>query len=320
MLELLPIFKGLLSFVLSPELFGFANEAGEGEYWGKGSSAAYCYRVWLKHLALSVEAGMSFPGKVAEIGPGDSLGVGVSALLTGVSTYHAYDVRFVNVPEADKRLVKEIATGLESRSLRPATGWPRFEHLLVDGCVTREIAERLSPGRALAPAQFDAIISSLDVPVDEPGGLRRGFPTTEAMLVDRGWDSEYDFLLSHSVLEYVPDLDNFFALCHGMLRPGGYMSHQVDLSSLGITSDWNAHLAYGNLSWKLVRGRRRFYPNRKLVPDYICAAEAAGFKVVRAVTRTHEAESMEIAEPTGAASQSPDGTTAHGLYFIARKT
>jgi hypothetical protein len=45
----------------------------------------------VKHLALLESAGMLFPESMTEIGPGDSLGLGITALLSGVRTYHAYD-------------------------------------------------------------------------------------------------------------------------------------------------------------------------------------------------------------------------------------
>ena len=68
-------------------------------------SAEYCYRVWLAHLTAAHEAGFDTqPSLVAEIGPGDSLGIGIAALLSGAGGYYALDA----VPYADAARDLEI--------------------------------------------------------------------------------------------------------------------------------------------------------------------------------------------------------------------
>ena len=65
---------------------------------GGTNSSRYCYSVWLRHLVLAHKQGLPcHPEVVAELGPGDSIGIGLAALLSGVSKYYAMDlVRFVN--------------------------------------------------------------------------------------------------------------------------------------------------------------------------------------------------------------------------------
>ena len=49
-------------------------------------SARYCYGVWLRHMKMAREAGLDTnPRVVAELGPGDSLGIGLAALLAGAA-------------------------------------------------------------------------------------------------------------------------------------------------------------------------------------------------------------------------------------------
>lgn len=56
-------------------------------------SARYCYSVWLRHLVkIQCYRGAVPDGVVVELGPGDTLGIGLAALLSGASRYIAVDV------------------------------------------------------------------------------------------------------------------------------------------------------------------------------------------------------------------------------------
>lgn len=57
-------------------------------------SARYCYAVWMRHFLKAHESGFDVPvNSVAELGPGDSLGIGLCAVLTGSNNYWAFDVK-----------------------------------------------------------------------------------------------------------------------------------------------------------------------------------------------------------------------------------
>src|SRR5262245_35644000 len=58
------------------------------------TTAEYCYSVWLRHLlrARAVGVARDVPHTVAELGPGDSIGIGLAALLCGAEKYYALDV------------------------------------------------------------------------------------------------------------------------------------------------------------------------------------------------------------------------------------
>lgn len=56
-------------------------------------SAEFCYSVWQCHLVLAGQTNLnSNPKVIAELGPGDSSGIGLAALLCGAEKYYAFDV------------------------------------------------------------------------------------------------------------------------------------------------------------------------------------------------------------------------------------
>src|SRR5476651_1324393 len=60
---------------------------------GGSDSARYCYSVWMRHLVSAREKGLNTnPEAVAELGPGDSLGICLAALLSGSARCFAFDV------------------------------------------------------------------------------------------------------------------------------------------------------------------------------------------------------------------------------------
>jgi hypothetical protein len=61
-----------------------------GRRTGGTVSARYCYSVSLRHLSFLQRRGLRTTFKtIVELGPGDSLGIGLAALLSGVERYMA---------------------------------------------------------------------------------------------------------------------------------------------------------------------------------------------------------------------------------------
>ena len=77
---------GILSYVPGMNNFLLRRTGGT-------ESARYCYSVWLRHLIMAYKNGLkSHPQIIAELGPGDSLGMGLAALLSGAELYYGFDV------------------------------------------------------------------------------------------------------------------------------------------------------------------------------------------------------------------------------------
>src|SRR5258706_6418206 len=82
------IIKGLASSVPIFDRWRLSRAATGGS-----DSSRYCYSVWLRHLSILYRHSFRVrAAKVGELGPGDSIGVGLAALLSGASSYVGLDI------------------------------------------------------------------------------------------------------------------------------------------------------------------------------------------------------------------------------------
>lgn len=309
-----PVVRGVLT---RAPLLRRAATAGHGRpgggYWNARDPVSYAYGLWIKHLALLRHCGMELPQAVAEVGPGDSLALGIAALLSGARTYHAYDVKAFSCPAEDAARVPLMARLFASRTPFPADGWPDVHAVLGSGL---EPATHAWAAADTRPERQAAIAAALEGATESKDAPVAYVTPWECARVPR---EAYDLVLSHSVLEYVEDLDTVFASMAMMLKPGGWMSHQVDFSSLGITHAWNGHLAYGPFAWWLVRGRRRHAPNRRLASEYLSALDRHGFEVVWSA-RYEDALGLGHADVAATFRAAPPRDIGcHSLFVVARR-
>ena len=255
----------------------------------KGSfptSARYCYSVWLRHLSLVARNDLdTSPAVVAELGPGDSLGMGIAALLTGASRFLAFDV----VAYADN-VARNLDTFDELIALfrtREPIGdddefpkvWPRLDSYAFPHHVLTE--ERI--GVALSDARIARIRRSIIKPDAADSMIRYTVPWNREGVVER---DSVDLVCSQGAMQYVPDLVSAYRSFHDWLRPGGVMSHQMDLTSLGTAQKWNGHWTYSDLTWSLVKGNRPYFLNREPLSTHVRLQRQSGFRIASIERRT----------------------------------
>jgi hypothetical protein len=277
-IKLRPTVKGLLTLV--PGAARILGQRGTGGT----NTAAYCYGVWMKHLTLLWANGMrSIPDTVGELGPGDSLGVGLSAMLSGTNHYYALDVVEHSSVAEDLRIFDELVALFVARSPRPTKGWPDFDEYLDNRLFPSHILTEDRLSQSLSPGRLASIRDA----IEERGtssdvSVRYMVPWSDPEILAPGI---IDLLLSHSVLEHVVNLEDTYRAMHLWLKPRGIMSHQIDFTCHGISKSWNGYRTFPETLWKIINGRRTFLINREPRSVHIDLIEKGGFSLICELVR-----------------------------------
>jgi hypothetical protein len=119
-----PLIDGIATFVPRRN-----QDCTEG---GGTDSAQYCYSVWLRHIVMAKSNGLNpYPKIVGELGPGDSLGIGLAALISGADKYYAFDVvEHANI-ERNLKIFDELVKLFVNRTAIPSDyDFPRVKPYL----------------------------------------------------------------------------------------------------------------------------------------------------------------------------------------------
>jgi hypothetical protein len=270
---------GLKSFlpVLSD---GYKGAVGE-------TTGEYCYSVWMRHQVAIAKAVRHFnPRTVVELGPGDSLGLGCAALLSGSTHYVGLDVVAHADPMHDVQVLESLVPLFERRAPIPGDeifpsvlprlssyGFPRRlftddgpRNIRVDHAWVESIRAALLNRTHIL---YDDVPLGYLAPWDEFSIDREStdLVITQAVLQDIAHDDRASRLA-----------DTFKAMAK-WLRKGGVMSHQINFAFPG-SEEWNHHWRYSDAAWRVVRGNRPFFENRVPLSVYLALCEKNGCDVV----------------------------------------
>jgi len=211
---------------------------------------------------------------VGELGPGDSIGTGLAALLSGANRYIGLDVVQYSARADLKHILQDLAQMYLSREpipdhsefpgVRPRLTSYEFPVDLVD-------STRLSEN-------IDATMSALSANPGEYNRISYRAPWTS---VDDVETESLDLIFSQAVLQYVDNLEDTYRAMFAWLKPGGYCSHSTGLGANNFSPFWNGHWAYTDLEWRMVRGRREFLLNRQPLSTHLRLAGKVGFDILR---------------------------------------
>jgi SAM-dependent methyltransferase len=286
---------------------------------GGTNSSRYCYSVWLRHLIkLNTGDTVFLPASVAELGPGDSLGIGIAALLSGVEEYLTLDIQKYWNPGQNVRMLRDLLALFEKEEPIPdekefPNVFPRLDDYSFPSSVLSDDRLKLS----LAPDRIEAIRKELMNPDGADNIMIKYFiPWSNPNVI---CENSIDLILSQAVLEHIDDLKNTYQAMRAWLKDGGVMSHVIDFKSHGFTKSWNGHWTLSKFEWKLIRGGRVYAINREPFSIHIKFMNEFGFKITTKELRKLPSK-ITINQLSESFSQlSHEDISVSGMYVIAKK-
>jgi SAM-dependent methyltransferase len=267
-----PIIKGLLTFVLPSSTYS--------RHTGGTDSARYCYSVFLRHLVKIHSVTGSIPlGRIAELGPGDSLGIGLAALIAGAERYYAFDVAPFSEQARNLRIFDELVGLFRQRADIPGRAEiPEIQPAIPNEKFPSHILDEGRLAKALDPVRIEALRRDLS-------GSDSGAESSVSYVapwLDKATirEATLDWIFSQAVMEHVDDLATTYNISYRWLKPGGLMSHQIDFRSHGTAATWDGHRAYGDAAWWMVRGARPYLINREPLSAHLRIPREQGFAFV----------------------------------------
>lgn len=274
-----PYCMGLLSWLPGAVISG---ELPRPEGFDK---ARYAYSVWLRHLILASPNLVSFPKAIIELGPGDSFGVGLAALISGANTIYALDSeRFIHDNQDTVRTFDNLVRLFSEQAKIPDVHeFPEMKPLLESCRFPSSILTEQHLAASSEPTRLQSIrnsllnenVSSMDKTIN--------YFTPEDAAPPIGLNS-VDMVISQAVMEHVDDIMKIYGELYSWLKPGGLMSHMIDFRGHSITKDWNGHWRYSESQWKIIEGKRYKFLNREPYSKHFKAIRESGFSIVNTIT------------------------------------
>lgn len=251
---------------------------------------------------------------VVELGPGDSLGIGLSALLASAKKYIAVDVvKYANV-ESNLKILDKLVTLFSACSRIPdSKEFPKVKPFLDNYDFPKWLS---CPDKSDLNQRAKNIAHTLLYP-DAPEPIISYYSpeTAENHIAD----NSVDFIFSQAVLEHVDKLEWVYGNCYKWLVPGGIMSHQIDFKSHGMSLEWNGHWTYSSFLWRMIKGRRPYLINRQPCSTHMRLMREAGFEIL-SIERHRRTSRLKPAQLSHDFYHlDADDLTTAGVYVIAKK-
>ena len=285
-------------------------------------NARYCYSVWLRHLCMANRhrAVEGVPRAVAELGPGNSLGSGIAALLSGVETCYAFDLVDHTANENNLRIFEQlVALFRDRRDIPDSKEFPQIMTELDSYAFPADILTDEVLAASLADERVAAIEQDLRHIGDRnwvPKHITYVVPWNSAEVIR---PESIDMLFSMSVLEHVDDLDGTYRAMSRWLKRGGFMSHEIDFKCHGHANKWNGHWACSDLAWRMIRGNRPFLLNREPHSTHLRLLEENGFEVVADIQKTARSGIRREELAPRFRNMSDDDLNTYNAFILSRK-
>jgi SAM-dependent methyltransferase len=267
-----PILRSIASYIL-PRMM-FLKPGSGGTY-----SSMYCYSVWNRHLYyLLSNKFFNHPSEIrniAELGPGDSLGIGMAAMYTGADIYYALDV--IEHANFTRNLIinNELCSYFKSQMEVPhGRGFERTSPKLNDYRYMDILLE-------YKLEYFDMrrkVISQALRSVNQSNGKIQYIVPWYSQTYDQ-LDGKLDLIISQAVMEHIESVEEAYKLMYRWLRKGGVISHQIDFKAHEMTKEWNGHWFINDFTWRFLMHGRKYPMNRFPISTHLRLIREAGFVI-----------------------------------------
>jgi SAM-dependent methyltransferase len=283
------IIKGLATNI--PQIKTFADKKTGGT-----ATARYCYSVWLRHLIIAKKNKLINPKTkiVSELGPGDSIGTGIAALLTGMDKYYALDLIKYSDTKKNLKILEELVCLFENRSRIPdEKEFPNLKPYLKNYSFPDKILTKSIMKRNLSRKRIEqirkAIINYEKYDPKNKVSIRYFAPWDGESVIK---NNSADMIFSQAVLEHVSNPEKAYKAMYIWLKQGGFISHTIDLKSHGFSEDWNGHWQYSEKIWKIIKGKRPYVINRISYTQHLNLIKKSGFKIIQKI-KINKASAIE---------------------------
>ncbi|XLS29863.1 methyltransferase domain-containing protein [Flavobacteriaceae bacterium M23B6Z8] len=308
---LLPLVKSI-----SRRVLGIKPNRSTG---GGTIKSNYCYSVWMRHLIHLNKYKSGIPEVVAELGPGDSLGIGFCALLSGSDQLHALDIVKYWDTERNIRMFDNLVELFKNKASIPCQ--KEFSRVIPTLTNYEFPSEILSSDKLKDSLNEDRLqmIRNEILDINNPNNtyIRYHIPWSSPEIIEK---ETVDFVYSQSVLQYIEDLEFTYGAINQWLKPGGIMSHSIDLSSIGITKNWNSHWTFSDFEWNFIKKDRSFTISRHPLSKHMEEHLKNGFDILenQPTLRENPLKASQLAERYKNLSQE-DLTTCNTYILSAKK-
>ena len=322
------VFKGLLTYI--PGWQKITRKEGGG-----GSLARYCYAVWLRHRVLTYKCGMVMqPSVVAEFGPGDSIGCGLAAILTGSNTYLAFDiVKFTNL-SSNISVFDELVLLFKNKTAIPddlefpdyfrstygekilQDMYPRLENYEFPEYIYSDewLAKYLNEERIKTIRNI--LIYGSDSNINKNVEIRYVAPWKSTNILEKGL---VDLMFTQAVMEHIDDLVDAYFTMGQWLKKDGMISHEIDFKSHATSDTWDGHWIYSDFVWKIIRGRRPYYINRKMCSYHLNLIKKNGFELMKTNRQIRKPIIKRAVLAKSLSNTSDEDLKTSSVHIIAKK-
>lgn len=281
-------------------------------------SARYCYSVWLRHIVMAHQYGLSpYPKVVAELGPGHSIGIGLAALLSGAEKYYAFDIVKHAATQKNLEIFDELVYLFQNRANIPGEDeFPRLKPYLDSYTFPIEILTDGRMDHAMNDKRIRHIRKAVKYIENNESIISYKAPWFDTNIIR---NKSVDMIYSQAVLEHVDDLQYTYEAMHKWLKDNGYISHQIDFKCHDSADEWNGHWSCPDFKWKLIRGKRPYFINRAPHSIHIRLLKQAGFDIVCDIKVTKASVINRNTLAPQFKNLSKTDLTTSGSFIIAKK-